>query len=1594
MKAAKLIVKSFKIVLWIVLGIILLPCAVLTILYSQWGQDALREQLLPALSSPAMRIELRQFSLKFPLRLSLEGLTVFTDSMEMVHAGRLEANVRVLPLFAGRATISEAQLNSARFRMGAPDSALYMTISADSLALREVSVRLRDMHISLPEGAIRHGRVDMTINPDTTAADTTATEPSSMLIDVRRLALDDFTYTLRLLPSIDSLGANIGHGLLEKGEINMLAQTVKIGTFTGRGLDVAYIAPDSATVAATHVPETSDTSTTKPWTVTVDSIGFNASKALYTTCGVKPLPGLDFAYIAVDDLTLSATNFYNQAATVRVPLAVSGRERCGVRLKVAGTLDISETGLNFKHFAVSTAEGTSLAFSGLLGMGDMTTDPSVPLRLDLQGGISPADGRLMFPAFTPYLATIPASNRLGTDISLSGTAGNLNIKRCELTVNTVAQLSASGTVRNVFDPSRLAGNIDLSGTLIDVNPLVASVLDPATAKTLHFPRTTFSGQVDMAGGNYQGRLRGTAEGGELNLDGYWHGRAEDYSADVRLNRFPVNAFMPLLGVGQVTAHLQADGHGINPFSPAMRLDADLKVDQAVYQGYDYRGIAAQAHVADGNAKLNLNSSNPNALATVAAEGNLAGDTYVWTATVDGRHIDLHALGLSPEPATVEAEVSADLTFTPKPQDIAAKVVLQSLTYTDRLGSINLDDVTARLNATDSVTNISVHNRDFYAFLSADEGPEAIMARMDSLSSVIASEVASRTIDVERIQQALPQFSLDINAGPDNALTDILAEQRMGWKSLHLTAANDSSISLETKLLGFSTASMRIDTITFDLSQYHENLVFDGHIGNQPGTLDQWAKVDLEGFLSHNKLGMQVAQHDISGQEGYLIGLRGELTDSTASISLDPTDPTIAYKDWTVNEDNYIIWNFPRKHLDANLKMEGNGSSLELLTEHVPGQSDHQEELVLRLGNVHISDWIALNPFAPPMKGDLSADLRVSRDELNGDLNGKGTITLSDFFYNRERVGNIGADLSVATDLAGKMTASADLIVNGHKSITLTGAVNDSTTGSPLAMDLSMIHFPLATVNPFLPEGVGRLRGTLNGQMDVTGRGSSPNLDGWLQFDSTAMTLAMTGTEYPFSDVKIPVETNVVKFNDFSITGVNRAPLTLNGTVDLKNMANPGVDLTLKTTEFQICNTKRAARGADIYGRGFISLDASVRGNMEYMAVNADLSVLSGTNITYVMPDATTAIQNQATGEMVKFVNFADTAAVEAADSLSGESMAMRLEASLTVQPGSTINVDLSADGKNKVSIQPNGTIDFSMMPFSEPRVTGRLDIPKGFVRYTIPVMGEKHFDFKESSYIAFNGAMLNPSLNIHAVDVVKANVTQSGQNSRLINFDVLLSVTGTLEHMDVAFDLSTNDDMTVANELQSMSPDQRANQAMNLLLYKMYTGPGTKGDASIGGNALYSFLTSQLNSWAANNIRGVDLSFGVDQYDQTVNGSTSQTTSYSYQVSKSLFNDRFKIVVGGNYSTDANADENFSQNLIKDISFEYFLNKAQTMYVRIFRHTGYESILEGEITQTGVGFVYKRKLTSIKRMFRFLHRKRRRAPETTIPQISADNDSI
>lgn len=1576
MKPFRIIRRLAGIALWVLMALLLVPSAAVVLLYSPWAADLACRYVTAVTADGQLRVRIGRLSVRPPLQVEADDFALVIPGSQDISARRLKADVELLPLLEGRIRLRCATLGDASLVMGAPDSATYMTIEGRSLRLCRASMTLSPMDIDIDCGRLSDGRVSLVINPDTTPADT-ATTPTPLKVRVGRLHFTNISYVMKMQPTVDSLGTTIGRGSVSGFRLDLVKQTIDVKSVTGSGLGVAYVAPATtapATVAA------ADTVASMPWTVRIDTVGFDRGRMLYTVRGTVPAAGLDFGYISLDSARVGVRDFYNQASTVSGRLAVSGRERCGVKLQARGLLAIDSAAIALNDFTVETPSGTDVAFDYMMGMGDLTGDPSTPLAFRARGAVAPPDLALMFPFAEAWLRPLPAGVPISVNAAAAGTSGSLSVTRFDMAVARVARLAATGRIVNAFNPATVGGDLRFDAMLSDVSSFKDMMLAPPTASMMRVPPTALRGQASLHGSMMEADVTVSAEGGSADIAGRYDSRAQTYEGHLDSHAFPVNAFMPGSGMGSVTARAKVAGSGFDFMSPKAELQADADIVSLGWKGSVLGPVTMQANLAEGVADVGMQAKGDDLSFDLSARGNLTGEAYSWQGALRQAHADLQHLGLTPLSTIIDADLSADVAINPKNRTIAAKAVIDQAVYADTAGAFTIDNVMMRLNGSPDMTTASIHNRDFYAFLSSDAALDSIMSRMEAVGVVAADLWRSRTIDVDRMQRALPPFVLDINAGGDNALTDILAKYKMGFRSLNATVLNDSSLSLDAEMLGFKTTSFTLDTTTLEIAQYGPRLIYRGRVNNAPGTFDEWAHVDLDGYLADNRMGFMMSQRNLAGAEGYRVGLGVLLGDSTVTVSVDPADPTIAFQQWTVNEDNFVKWNFNRNHLDANLRMHGGASSLALYTDHdSTGGHLEQEDLVAQLTDIELADWVKLNPFAPPVTGALSADLRVSTDQ--GAVFGNGTATLANLMYDRRRVGTIGADLQLMTMAGGLVRAKADISVDSVRAITLRGALNDSAAASPLDLDLSVIRFPLKTVNPFLPRSTASVSGVLNGSMAVTGTGARPRLNGWLRLDTAAVRVDMLAASFPLSDREIAVTDNVVALNDFSINGLNSQPLVVNGRVNLDNLINPEVNLRLGASNFQICNSQTAARGAQVYGKGFANLSATVAGNMDFMRVMANLAVLPTTNLVYRMTDAAAALQSRAADSgLVKFVNFSDTSQIAEADSITSTGMAMLVQAALTLDQGATLGVDLSSDGHNRARIMPEGTLNFTLMPFSEPRLTGILTINSGYVRYTPPLLSEKNFTFSGGSTVGFTGDIMNPSLNIHAVDVLRANVTQPGQNSRLINFDVSLDVTGTLDNMNVVFDLATDDDATVANELQAMSAEQRANQAMNMLLYNVYSGPGTTANSNLSGNVLYSMLTSQLNSWAARTIKGVDLSFGVDQYDRTLAGATSTTTSYSYQVSKSLFDDRFKIVVGGNYSTDADADENFSQNLIKDISFEYFLNDARSMYLKLFRHTGFESILEGEITRTGVGFVYRRKMTTLGDLFR-----RQRQTFITIP---------
>jgi len=277
-KVSRIIAGTIRTLLYIVLAIFLLAAGLVGVLYSPWSQELVRKAIVEKASSlPGGEFSLDAFSLRFPLKVQLRGLAVVAHGDTVIGAESLDADVALLPLLVGRARLDGATARGVRYQQGSPDSVMYMTLQADSVGLAPASVSLGDMDISLSDGTIAGARVAIYLKPDTSAP-TPPAPPMRMSLSLDNLALKDFEYTMRLMPSIDTLTAYIPSGLLSDGKIDLLNQQIQLRSFEGSGLAAKYIAPDSAAIALAgpypgEIPADSMASAV-PWTIQIDSIAF------------------------------------------------------------------------------------------------------------------------------------------------------------------------------------------------------------------------------------------------------------------------------------------------------------------------------------------------------------------------------------------------------------------------------------------------------------------------------------------------------------------------------------------------------------------------------------------------------------------------------------------------------------------------------------------------------------------------------------------------------------------------------------------------------------------------------------------------------------------------------------------------------------------------------------------------------------------------------------------------------------------------------------------------------------------------------------------------------------------------------------------------------------------------------------------------------------------------------------------------------------------------------------------------------------------------------------------------------------------------
>lgn len=1518
-----------------------------------------------------MDVDIERFRLKFPLDISLQGVKVIEASGDtMVNAKEAIADVKLMPLLHLDVQVQKLRLLDGYYRMVSADSSMIMKIRAGLLNVAPgASANIAKSEIILEDALLRDGDVSLYMDvwkKKPTPADSVQPAPG-FLIKTKNLKVENIKFGMSMLPTIDTLQIAARDLNLQNAVIDLRNNDITADNLVLASGNFKYITPTAEYIAAHPAPIDTISPPSPPMKIQAKKISLRDFGGVYAVKGARPQPGFDASYVQVSNVGIALSDFYNEASTLRLPIdSLTASERCGLKITSgSGVFSLDSIGINLKNLKIQTPY-SNIAATADIPFALMQMEPNAPLSANAQLRLGIPDLVAFMPSLKTYTKYFRAQTPLIADVDASGTLSSVAISRLNASMPGIFAVKAHGFADNALDFKRMHAAIDIDGSVTNPSPI-----DRLTGGLgFELPPLHLKGKAGVDRQTYTADLALTTPKGNLAAQGSVALTAERYDVVASVRDIDVAHFVPDLGVGRVSLDLHAHGAGFNPTITNANTAVNLNVASITYKGKTLNNVLLNAVLADGQYSITGASPNPDLDFNIDLSGHIAPDDYSAHGYVHLHHADLQAFGLSDDVCRGTAVFTIDGTASPDRWLYNADLNIDRLEWSLPDMEINLPEgVQARIDAQENSVICIVESDKTSLDFASSQGLKAVIDRFSDAAAEITAQIDKKELEMERLQHLLPPFHLSVNAAGSGLLSQFLAPSGIAIDTVAAYFDNDSLFHGNASLLALNTTGFQADTLSLNLSQRGKLLDYKAHMGNRPGTLDEFAHVDLNGYVGANRLSAYLRQRNLADETGYRLGLTAALMDSTVSLHFTPLSATIAYMPWTFNDDNFIDVSMEDYAVEANLRAESRESSILLLTE----PSDRGgNDLHLNLTNIHIQDFLQMSLTAPPVAATVNSDLRIHY--ADHELDGSGTLDILGLNYDRTQVGDFNLTLNAGYNFQGDSQIVLGMKVNDRPdALNLTTTLGNDEKGFDVKdVKLNLNSFPLSVANAFLGADVASLSGVLNGEMDMSGGFSNPLLNGDLAFSQAKVYVPMIGSDLRLDSVPLTVADNVVRFNQFDIWGQNSNPLTIDGSVDARDFSDMNFDVKFNARNFQPVGNDQRAR-SDIYGKLFLDLDGAVKGPMQHFDINATANILSATDITYTVPETAAATVSGGMDGVVTFVNLADTVQVAKTD-IEQQTMAMRISAALTINPGAMVTVNLPGGSTNKAQISPSGTLNYSQNFMGDMRLTGQLYTGNGFVSYSIPVMGQKTFNFDPQSFVLFNGDVMNPSFNIKAYDPVKANVVQTSGNTNVVDFLVTLTVTGNLIQPNLQFDLSADNDVSVQNELQSMSADQRQQQAMNLLITGNYTGMGTKtaNGSLVSTGTVYSLLASQINSWAAKNIRGIDLSFGVDQYDTKENGESSTTTSYSYQLSKSLFNNRFKISVGGNYATDADADENFTQNLISDISFEYMLKQTATtsMYVRLFRHNDFESILEGDVTEMGAGFVLKRRLSSLRGLFR------------------------
>jgi hypothetical protein len=1300
--------------------------------------------------------------------------------------------------------------------------------------------------------------------------------------------------------------------------------------------------------------------------------------------------GVDLQHLRIENLSSKLENFqFNDEGMQMNINGMSLKERSGFQLnQIAALISVNDDSTIISDFSLLT-NNSSIDLDLQSQYSDLKafrkTPGEIAFNLDISKAvIAMKDIRALAPALYDSLSlAVEDTSVLTLKSYLAGHIADFNIHDFILSIGSDTQLAMDGEIAGMPNIDQL--KFDADARLKTTKSFVRSLLPDTAIQSIELPKeieleSSFTGRIS----DFDTKLDLNTSIGkllaDLKIQNITTSQVSTYQAEIELKQFDIGRILKdTSNLGKLTVNFSTDASGLQ--LGQINGNFDFEVERFKYKNYSYENLKLSGEIQNQKLTFDSDFTDPNLSFAIDGAIDLNNPDNAYKVEIDLKKAYLHKLHLAADELKMQAKINVDLS----------------------IGSMRRINGNADIRDFAIYKNNELYRVDSFLIASVNQDKETVL----NLHSDIAEAEFKGNLSILDLGKTLKQhfnhyyefasvsgkitndqnFEFYIDIKNTDLITEVLFTKLSKFdpgeiKGLYNSAEKKLNFIFNVPLVGYNKAI--IDSLVLKVSSDQEILTYSLAAAEIKDSIFYMDHLLVDGEVKHDTLSSTIVLHDILSEEKYRFGGMLSKKDEDYLFKFFDDGLKFNYKKWQLPKDHYLQIG-KNDFMAQNFNMTNKGQSLILSTES---------------NNLNISfDHFNLEA----LSGLVEGRKRIFRGEVNGEVmlrdamdytSISADLALSNMRVRDEPIGEI--DVVLTNEVKGKFDGVVD-VSSGPNQLELDGYYASTSNKPEMNFNLSIQKLSLATVEAFTKQNISQSSGYLTGNTTISGSFLQPQILGELTFKGAVFEIDYLGTTVHINDQMIDFENKQVMINDFVIRDNDDNPFRMDGSVNITNILNPVIDLDVESNDFLALNTT-SEDSNQYYGKLILNSQTSLDGPLNELEISMNIDIGDDSHLTYVVPGSQRGSLERK--EIMRFIDkdrenddFLNMVENQEPDDTLQAPLGLDINAIINMNRNSSLEIVIDPVAGDRLHLEGNANLSLGINPAGDVSLAGQYEIFDGVYAFSFYGVVKKEFAINKGSNLTWHGDVLDADVHVtatHAVDAAPIDLmqSQSSENTessiynQKLPFIVVLNMQGKLLKPDITFQLGIEDKAksyaggAVYGKIQSINQfESEVNkQVFALLLVNRFMEDNPF--ASAGGTtegivrtSVSKLLSDQLNKWT-DQISGLDINVGLKSYEDFSTGDRQGRTDLNLGLSKNFLDDRITVNLAGNVTLEGtNQEQKDISDIAGDVSLEYKLTEDGRFRIVTFRKEVYEALLQGEIIETGAGFIIVEDFDKIGELF-------------------------